>query len=163
MVKRGPSNYDYVNTRRMGFTLKRIHEVWNFEESDGGLFAEYVDTWLKSKTEASGWPSWCETPEQKDSYVRQYKDKEGIDLQNVTKNPDRKQVAKLISETQRRNKSNNPLNCTDCSGSPLTLKNLGSRAGETVERRTRGGENRLSRLRSMSRNPGRPLPSAWTL
>ena len=96
MVKRGPSNYDYVNTRRMGFTLKRIHEVWNFEESDGGLFAEYVDTWLKIKTEASGWPSWCETQEQKNAYLRQYREKEGITLENVSKNPGRKQVAKLM-------------------------------------------------------------------
>ena len=27
----------------------------------GGLFAEYVDAWLKIKTEASGWPANCNT------------------------------------------------------------------------------------------------------
>ena len=48
----------------MGYELLDVHEVWDFEESEGGLFAEYVDAWLKIKTEASGWPAktWC-TPE----------------------------------------------------------------------------------------------------
>ena len=108
MVKRGPSDYDNVNTWRMGYILVRIHEVWHFEESEGGLFAEYVDAWLKSKTEASGWPSWSQTQEQKDSYVRQYKATEGITLQNVDKNPGRKQVVKLTGET-RKKESNNGL------------------------------------------------------
>ena len=36
------------------------------------------------------------TQEQKQQYIRQYKQKEGIDLQNVAKNPGRKQVAKLM-------------------------------------------------------------------
>ena len=102
MVKRGPSDYDYVNTWRMGYTLKRIHEVWDFEKSEGGLFAEYVDAWLKSKTEASGWPSWRQTQEQKRQYIRQYKQKEGIDLENVDKNPGRKQVVKLTGETRKK-------------------------------------------------------------
>ena len=60
----------------MGYTLKRIHEVWHFKDSARGLFAEYVNTWLKLKQESAGWPSWCQTQEQKDSYVRQYKEKE---------------------------------------------------------------------------------------
>ena len=75
MVKRGPSNYDYVNT------------------------------WLKSKTEASGW---CQTDAQKQQYIRRYKEKEGITLQNVAKNPGRKQVVKLTGET-RKKESNNGL------------------------------------------------------
>ena len=98
MVKRGPSNYDYVNTRRMGFTLKRIHEVWNFEESDGGLFAEYVDTWLKIKTEASGWPAKYKTEEEKRSFIEQFEAKEGIPLEyaKIKKNPGLKATAKLM-------------------------------------------------------------------
>ena len=26
-----------------------------------GLFADYVNTWLKLKQESAGWPSWCQT------------------------------------------------------------------------------------------------------
>ena len=70
--------------------------MWHFTTSEEGLFADYVNTWLKLKQESAGWPRWCNTPEQKQQYIQQYKDKEGIDLENVTKNPGRKQVAKLM-------------------------------------------------------------------
>ena len=79
-----------------GYTLKRIHEVWHFTESKEGLFADYVNTWLKLKQESAGWPRWCNTQQQKNDYLQQYKEKEGITLENVAKNPGRKQVAKLM-------------------------------------------------------------------
>ena len=79
-----------------GYKLIRIHEVWHFKESRVGLFKDYVNTWLKIKQESAGWPRWCQTPEQKQQYIRQYREKEGITLQNVEKNPGRKQVAKLM-------------------------------------------------------------------
>ena len=55
-----------------------------------------MDTWLKLKQESAGWPHWCTTPEEKARYVQQYKDREGIHLEHVEKNPGRKQVAKLM-------------------------------------------------------------------
>ena len=79
-----------------GYKLVRIHEVWHFENSRKGLFKDYVNTWLQIKQESAGWPRWCQTQEQKQRYKRQYKEKEGITLQNVEKNPGRKQVAKLM-------------------------------------------------------------------
>ena len=82
--------------RARGYILKRIHEVWHFAQSEEGLFADYVNTWLKLKQESAGWPSWCQTPAQKQQYIQQYKDKEGITLEHVAKNPGRKQVAKLM-------------------------------------------------------------------
>ena len=44
-----------------------------------------------------GRPRWCQTQEQKNDYVRQYKEKEDIDLQNVTK----KSRQKASGETDR--------------------------------------------------------------
>ena len=79
-----------------GYKLQRIHEVWHFEKTKVGLFADYVNTWLQIKQESAGWPRWCQTPEQKQQYKRLYKAKEGITLQNMEKNPGRKQVAKLM-------------------------------------------------------------------
>ena len=79
-----------------GYKLVRLHEVWHFKKSKKGLFKDYVNTWLQIKQESAGWPRWCQTPEQKQQYKRQYKEKEGITLQNVEKNPGRKQVAKLM-------------------------------------------------------------------
>ena len=79
-----------------GYILVRIHEVWHFEQSKVGLFKDYVNTWLQIKQESAGWPRWCNTEEQKQEYLRRYKAKEGITLENVEKNPGRKQVAKLM-------------------------------------------------------------------
>ena len=83
-----------------GYKILKIHEVWHFptEQRKEGLFAPYVDTWLKHKTEASGWPSHCTTAEKKAEYVTQYKEHEGIELEpeRMEKNPGRKQVAKLM-------------------------------------------------------------------
>ena len=37
-----------------GYRLLHIHEVYHFPDTQVGLFAEYIDTWLKLKEEASG-------------------------------------------------------------------------------------------------------------
>ena len=79
-----------------GYRLLRIHEVWHFRESQKGLFADYVNTWLQIKQESAGWPRWCQTEEQKAEYKRLYHEKEGIQLENAAKNPGREQVAKLM-------------------------------------------------------------------
>ena len=82
----------------MGYELLDVHEVWNFEKSEGGLFAEYVDAWLKIKTEASGWPSDCDTEEKKRDYLRRFEKEEGISLEydKVKPNPGLKATAKLM-------------------------------------------------------------------
>ena len=83
-----------------GYKIQKIHEVWHFpkEQRRKGLFAPYVNTWLKHKTEASGWPACYVTEKQKAEYVKQYEEHEGIKLDpsRIEKNPGRKQVAKLM-------------------------------------------------------------------
>ena len=91
---------------QMGYTLTKIHEVWHFDEiarydpdtKEGGLFAEYVNAFLKMKQEASDWPTWCQTSEQKHQYIKQYFDREGIELdwENIKKNPGLRAIAKLM-------------------------------------------------------------------
>ena len=85
---------------QMGYVIKRIHEVWNFppNQRQSGLFNGYVNTWLKRKQESSGWPSGCNTIEEKRNYILSYKEKEGIKLEinNICKNPGRKATAKLM-------------------------------------------------------------------
>ena len=82
------------------YKIVKIREVWHFpkEQRREGLFAPYVNTWLKHKTEASGWPAHCLTEEQKVDYVKQYEEHKGIKLDpsRIEKNPSRKQVAKLM-------------------------------------------------------------------
>ena len=83
-----------------GYTLIKIHEVWHFpqQQRQTGLFKDYVDTWLKIKQEASGWPSWCETLEDKRNFIINYQQKEGIrlDIGQIEKNAGRKATAKLM-------------------------------------------------------------------
>ena len=84
------------NAIEKGYTLIKIHEVFHFPQKRRGLFQPYVDTWLKLKQESAGWPRWCTTPEDKARYVEMYREREGIVLEHVEKNPGRKQVAKLM-------------------------------------------------------------------
>ena len=53
-----------------GYKILEIQEVYEYqvtqynrETGRGGLFAEYINTFLKLKAETSGYPSWCLNPE----------------------------------------------------------------------------------------------------
>ena len=61
------------------------------------MFAGYVNCFLKLKAEASGWPSNVETEEQRSAYVKEYFEREGVQLDkdNVKKNPGLRSLAKL--------------------------------------------------------------------
>jgi len=41
---------------------------------------QYIDTFLKFKAEASGYPGWLQGPEDQDRYVQYFPDSEGIEL-----------------------------------------------------------------------------------
>lgn len=83
-----------------GYQIQKIHEVWHFPEENRreGLFAGYVNTWLKLKQESAGWPTGVETTQQKAEYVKRYKEHEGIqlDADKIAVNPGRKSIAKLL-------------------------------------------------------------------
>ena len=83
-----------------GYRIIKIYEVWYFPEDQckEGLFAEYVNKWLKYKTEATGWPKDYVTAEQTAEYVRLYEKREGVQLDptKFEKNSGRKQVGKLM-------------------------------------------------------------------
>ncbi|CAH3171078.1 unnamed protein product [Porites lobata] len=82
---------ELVKAVEKGYTLIKIHEVWHFppEQRQTGLFANYVNTWLKIKQESAGWPSWCQTLEQAREGIR-------LDVASIAKNPGRKATAKLM-------------------------------------------------------------------
>ena len=73
---------ELVKAVEVGYHIIRLHEIWHFPEDQRqeGLFADYVNTWLKIKQESSGYPGWAQTDEQKQQYVREYQVKEGIAL-----------------------------------------------------------------------------------
>ena len=82
----------------LGYQVLYIYEVWHFEETCQGLFRDYVNTWLKVKQEASGWPKDVKTEEDKMNYIHDYYKKEGIQLEydKIKKNPGLRTLAKLM-------------------------------------------------------------------
>ena len=88
---------------RRGYEILQIYEVYHWDKvaqhgpGATGLFSEYVQRFLKLKTEASGWPQSCETPEQKQAFVNKFQEREGVNLDpdNIKKNPGLRSLAKL--------------------------------------------------------------------
>ncbi|XP_063913325.1 uncharacterized protein LOC135129984 [Zophobas morio] len=87
------------------YRIIEIFEIWEYdtvkydpETKTGGLFSEYVNTFLKIKQECSGWPTWCNTEHEKDNYIREYYDREGVKLEKnkICKNPGLRFLAKLM-------------------------------------------------------------------
>ncbi|GBM75549.1 hypothetical protein AVEN_180659-1 [Araneus ventricosus] len=74
-----------------------IYAVYHFSESSTSLFKTYIDMFLKLKQESSGYPAECTTDVQKEEYINNYFEEEGVklDAANISKNPGRRQVAKL--------------------------------------------------------------------
>ena len=83
-----------------GYQILKIHEVWHWPEDQRktGLFAPYVNKFLKAKQEASGWPSDVVTEDQREEYITEYEKREGIRLDptKIIVNPGRKAVAKVM-------------------------------------------------------------------
>ncbi|XP_039511243.1 uncharacterized protein LOC120466725 [Pimephales promelas] len=84
-----------------GYHVIKIHEVWHFSQSTDTLFTDYVKTFLKSKQVASGFPSHVVTDADKQSYVDDYLDKQGVqlDIANIAHNPAKRSISKLILNT----------------------------------------------------------------
>ncbi|KAK3107046.1 hypothetical protein FSP39_005868 [Pinctada imbricata] len=89
-----------------GCEILKMYEVFHFDEcakycpetNEDGLFTEYVNTFLKIKAEASGYPSWVKSEKDKSDYVKLFHDKEGIELDpnNIKFNPGLRALAKLM-------------------------------------------------------------------
>jgi len=83
----------------LGYEIQYIYEVWHFDQTCGGLFQDYVNTWLKIKQEASGWPQWVGDDETKrQQYIREYYEHEGIQLEydKIEHNPGLRALAKMM-------------------------------------------------------------------
>ena len=89
-----------------GYVIKNIYEVYHWPETiqydaetgESGLFAEYISTFLKIKTEASGYPKWVKCEDDKDLYIKQFYDHQHILLEkdNIIKNEGLRSLAKLM-------------------------------------------------------------------
>ena len=82
----------------LGYQVLYIYEVWHFDDTCQGLFRDYVNTWLKIKQEASGWPKDDMSEQAKQDYIQKYFEHEGIQLEydQIKKNPGLRTLAKLM-------------------------------------------------------------------
>jgi len=89
-----------------GYKLVKIYEVYHWPESTqynpetkkGGLFAEYVNQFLKVKTEASGYPAECKSEGEKSRYIQNFYEKEGVMLEaeKIKKNAGLRSIGKAL-------------------------------------------------------------------
>ena len=83
-----------------GYIIREIYEILHYPDSctNDTLFKAYVDMWLKIKQEASGWPTWCNNEENKQKYIKEYQDNEGIQLEyeKIEKNEALRFIAKIM-------------------------------------------------------------------
>jgi len=88
------------------YQIEKMYEVWDYAEDStydphtrtGGLFAEYINKFLRLKKQADGWPGWVKTEEDKERYILEYEQREGIKLDptQIEKNAGLRNLAKLM-------------------------------------------------------------------
>ena len=84
---------EIMEALKHGYKLIELIEVWHYEQSSTTLFADYINTFLKIKTEASGFPH-----DDHDKFIRDFAEREGIklDKDKIKKNLGLRSVAKLM-------------------------------------------------------------------
>ena len=89
---------ELMKAMEKGYEVMEMHEVWHWEETTDELFKPYVNMFLKIKQEASGYPKHCVTDEQKQRYIDEYYEHEGIrlDPNKIEYNPGLRWLAKLM-------------------------------------------------------------------
>ena len=89
---------------KRGYGILEIYGVYEYqvtqyipEKGDGGLFVEYLNTFLKLKAEDSGFPGWFRNPEDEELYVETFWKNEGIrlDRESIKSNAPKRGVDKL--------------------------------------------------------------------
>ena len=89
-----------------GYVISKIFEIWDFEETEqydpnsktGGIFTTYIDLFLSGKIQASGYPQNVNSDEEKDQFIREFFETEGVTLikEQIKSNPGIRNVMKLL-------------------------------------------------------------------
>ena len=88
----------------IGYKLLDVYEVWHFSETakhdresgEEGIFAGYINTFLRIKQESSGYPDWCKTEQDKIKFKQDYFETERIRYEKVEKNKGMRAIAKIM-------------------------------------------------------------------
>lgn len=95
---------DEVNLAlKKGYEMQEVYEIWEYKvsqlgEGSLGLFGSFMNKFLKIKQEASGWPPNCISTEQQHEYMKEYFEREGIELEKekIQKNSGLRSLSKLM-------------------------------------------------------------------
>lgn len=88
-----------------GYIICNIYEIYEYEveqydpiTKSGGLFSQMMDKFLGMKQAASGFPPGCSTIDEKEAYIKQFFNTEGIKLEfsSILKNSGLRSLAKLM-------------------------------------------------------------------
>ena len=95
---------EVIEAMECGYVIKNtkhIIEVWDFKESSGKLFQEYVNTFLKLKQESEGFPAYIQNHEEKNQYIDQFNEVEHVlmNYESIVSNPAKRSVSKLLLNT----------------------------------------------------------------
>ena len=74
------TNIELKEAFRLGYKVKTVHKVWVWHRTRCGLFADYINLFLKLKQQSAGWPRPNMTEEAKDTYIQDYAQHEDIKL-----------------------------------------------------------------------------------
>ena len=84
----------YWTCMKSGISQRQLNN--DKASGEGGIFAGYIDTFLRIKQESSGYPDWCMTEQDKIKFKQDYFAAEGIRLENVEKNKGMRAIAKIM-------------------------------------------------------------------
>ncbi|XP_018576210.1 uncharacterized protein LOC108914802 [Anoplophora glabripennis] len=96
---------EVLKSLEKGYKIVEIYEIWKYKieqynpnTKSGGLFADYISTFLKLKQQASGLPTDCNSDEKKEKYIKDYFEREGVRLEpkEIEFNPGLRQVGKSV-------------------------------------------------------------------
>uniref|UniRef100_A0A914I8M8 DNA-directed DNA polymerase n=1 Tax=Globodera rostochiensis TaxID=31243 RepID=A0A914I8M8_GLORO len=98
------SAYTHVELNKaleLGYVVTDLFEVWHYEDWDDTLFRSYVNTFVGLKVQASGWPDGCVTEEQRQAYLDDFWQTEGIRLDpaKIAPNPGLRLIAKTLANS----------------------------------------------------------------
>ena len=92
------THIELEKARGVGYQILEIYQIWHWNEDQWSnqVYGQYINKFLKMKQEASGYPDWVKTEEDKNQFKQEYFDVEGIVLENVEKNPGKRAYAKTM-------------------------------------------------------------------
>ena len=82
------THFELNKALSLGYVVTEVYEVhhWRYWARQGGfgleapLFAGYINAFIKMKLEASGWPEQCKSAEDKQRFLAQCREQDGIEL-----------------------------------------------------------------------------------